>query len=109
MISELKDDEILEFLMNSDFEDDFSPSELKYLLLKWKNFYRILYCTIERDRVKYIGDVKYFQDKIDLYINETNNLKKTLSDKENVIKKLKQRKLTWLERLTGKIISKNED
>jgi hypothetical protein len=34
MISELKDDEILEFLMTSEFEDDYSPTELKYLLVK---------------------------------------------------------------------------
>jgi hypothetical protein len=109
MISELRDDEILDFLMNSEFEDDFSPSELKYLLLKWKNFYRILYCTIERDRTKHDGDVKNLQSKIELNSNEIHNLKKTLSEKEIVIKDLKERKLSWKERLTGKIISKNEN
>ena len=40
MISELKDDEILEFLMTSEFEGDYSPVELKYLLIK-KHYYLI--------------------------------------------------------------------
>ena len=38
MISELTDEEILDFLMTSDFEDSYSPDELKYLLLKWRYF-----------------------------------------------------------------------
>ena len=41
MISELTDEEILDFLMTSDFEDSYSPEELKYLLLKWRYFYRL--------------------------------------------------------------------
>ncbi len=40
MISELSDEEILDFLMTSDFEGDYKPEELKYLLYKWRNFFR---------------------------------------------------------------------
>ena len=36
MISELNDEEILDFLMNSDFDGDFKPEEFRYLLHKWK-------------------------------------------------------------------------
>jgi dTDP-4-amino-4,6-dideoxygalactose transaminase len=43
MISELNDDEILEFLMTSDFEGDYKPGEFRYLLNKWRYFYRILH------------------------------------------------------------------
>ena len=43
MISELKDEEIMEFLMTSEFEDDYKPEELKYLLVKFRYFYRTLY------------------------------------------------------------------
>jgi hypothetical protein len=36
MISELQDDEILDFLMTSELEDDYKPEELKYLLIKFR-------------------------------------------------------------------------
>ena len=42
MISELRDEEILDFLMTSDFEQEYKPEEFKYLLMKWRFFYRIL-------------------------------------------------------------------
>ena len=48
MISELKDDEIMDFLMTSDFESEYKPEELKYLLYKWRYFYRLLQGNSER-------------------------------------------------------------
>ena len=36
-ISELSDEDVLNFLMTSEFTDDYSPAELKYLLVKCKN------------------------------------------------------------------------
>ena len=40
-LKELQDFEILDFLMNSEYEDNYSPDEFKYLLNKWKYFYRL--------------------------------------------------------------------
>ena len=40
-IKELTDTDILDFLMTSEFEDNYSPEELKYLLTKWRYFYRL--------------------------------------------------------------------
>ena len=39
-IKKLTNDETLDFLMTSEFENNHSPDELKYLLVKWRYFYR---------------------------------------------------------------------
>lgn len=109
MISELKDEEILEFLMNSEFEGDYSPEELKYLLIKWRYFYRGLHGKLTRVKDDNQGEVKELSDEILNLKNQVMQLQvATLKDKET-ISSLKDRKLTWSERLTGKIITKKDE
>jgi uncharacterized coiled-coil protein SlyX len=110
MISELKDDEILEFLMTSDFEDDYSPTELKYLLVKWRYFYRLKQGNLERKTVDFEGQIKMLEDKIKAQEKEKLNLQTQLADKQNVIDSMKNRNLTLKERWSGKIIlNENEN
>lgn len=106
MISELKDDEILDFLMTSDFEGEYKPGEFKYLLLKWRHFYRILHSC-----QKYNLDDR--DHTIDQLKNEIENLKKIISNKEMELANTQDRlyailnrKLTIMERLSGKITTK---
>jgi len=40
-IKELEDIDILDFLMTSEFEENYSPEEFRYLLNKWRYFYRL--------------------------------------------------------------------
>ena len=108
MISELSDEEILNFLINSEFEGDFSAKELKYLLIKWKYFYRVLYGNLERIKDTKDNEIRNLNGEVEI-------LKKNLTitqierlEKENAVNSLKSRKLTWKERLTGKI-NINED
>ena len=108
MISELSDEEILNFLINSEFEGDFSAKELKYLLIKWKYFYRVLYGNLERIKDTKDNEIRNLNGEVEI-------LKKNLTitqierlEKENAVNSLKNRKLTWKERLTGKI-NINED
>ena len=108
MISELNDEEILDFLMNSDFEGDFKPEEFRYLLHKWKYFYRILHGRYELAKVNHDGEIRQL-------ISEKETLSKSLFDtqvesaqKEDTINNMKSRKLTLKERWSGKIIL-NED
>lgn len=103
MISEMNEEEMLEFLMTSEFDGDYSPSELKSLLVKWRYFYRILYGKMERNR-----DIKDFEIK--KHSDEIFALKRQLDqslfeniNKENIINSLKSRKLSWRERISGKI------
>ena len=108
MISELNDEEILNLLMTSEFENDLSPMEFKFLLKKWRFFYRILHGRM--DRVK--DDSNY---NIDMLKGEVEALKEQnylvmveSAQRQDLIDILKNRKLTWKERWTGKIIT-NED
>lgn len=109
MISELKDDEILDFLMTSEFEDDYSPSELKYLLVKWRYFYRILHGNSERKTIKLEGDIKDLNEDLDNANKKISNLQSEILSKENIISSLKNRNLSWKERITGKIITKEDE
>ena len=92
--------------MNSDFEGEYKPGEFKYLLLKWRYFYRILH-----SRQKYNLDDR--DHTIDQLKNEIENLKKIISNKEielantqDCLHAISNRKLTIMERLSGKIITK---
>ncbi len=110
MISELKDEEILDFLMTSDFEDDYSPSEFKYLLTKWRYFFRIYQGKYELSKTKSEGDIRDLNDSIKMIENDVNDLKAQLLKKQNLIDSIKQKKLTLRERLSGKIIiNENEN
>jgi hypothetical protein len=110
MISELKDDEILEFLMTSDFEGDYSPTELKYLLTKWRYFYRILNGRSDRDVQKLEGDVQSLENQIKTKDLQIGNLKNEIINKEDIITTMKNRNLTFKERWSGKIIlNENEN
>lgn len=109
MIAELKDEEILDFLMTSEFEGDYSPDELKYLLVKWRYFYRLLHGQLERVRDDREGDKRQLLSEIEslrLQINQTLFERAKLEDSVN---SMKMRKLTLKERLTGKIIQKDDE
>jgi hypothetical protein len=94
MISELKDDEILEFLMTSDFEDDYSPTELKYLLTKWRYFYRLQHGNHNRISTDYEGKLQNLSDEVNRLKFERDSLLLKTSNDKNTIDSLKKRKIT---------------
>ena len=110
MISELNDDEILDFLMTSDMEGDYSPVELKYLLNKWRYFYRILHGNSNRDKIHLEGlNTQLREENKDKDLENVKLLMK-IAKGEDTIHSMKNRKLTFKERWQGKIITKeNED
>jgi ABC-type Zn uptake system ZnuABC Zn-binding protein ZnuA len=103
MISELRDEEILEFLMTSEFEGDYSPEELKYLLIKWRYFYRLANGKIERVSTDSEGTIRKLKTDIDLLNTKINNISVESANKDNLINSLTSRKLTFKERWSGKI------
>jgi hypothetical protein len=109
MISELNDEEILELLMTSEFDGDFSPKELKYLLLKYRYFYRMLHGRLERVKTDNEGAIENLNDKINSLNITVTNLQVENANKENTIHGLENRKLTWKERWTGKIITNKDE
>lgn len=108
MISELKDDEILNFLMTSDLEDDYSPTELKYLLIKWRFFYRVLQGKYDRNNINYEGVIKQLEERVKFQESEKINLSIDSANKQNIIDGMKNRNLTFKERWSGKIIIEDE-
>ena len=108
-IKELTDEEILDFLMTSEFEDSYSPEELKYLLYKWRYFYRLFNGRYERNKY----DSEFIIEQLQSQMKDLNNYKTTveikLAQSEDTINSMKNRKLTWKERFSGKIITKDDD
>jgi hypothetical protein len=102
-IKEIHDDDLLDYLMNSEYDDDISPDDLKYLLLKWKYYYRLLHGK----NVMLKNESLSYKDKYEKNISDNNHttklLKKELNGYKTTINTLKNKKLSWKERLTGKI------
>jgi hypothetical protein len=103
-ISELNDEDVLNFLMTSEFTDDYSPAELKYLLVKWRYFYRLSQGRNEQIKVKGEGDVQQLEYDKELLNNTIGQLSLRIIEKDDLINSLKTRDLTWKERWSGKII-----
>lgn len=109
MILELKDEEILEFLMTSDFDEEYKPEELKYLLMKWRYFYRVLNGKYDLQMTNTKYELKCLEEEIKRLKTQISEMQVVDANKEDHIHQLKNRKLTLRERLSGKIIDKNED
>lgn len=109
MINELKDNEILDFLMTSEFEQDYKPEELKYLLHKYRYFYRLLSGRFDLLKTESEGQINKLKETIigkDLQINQELMKNASMSD---TISGLKNRRLTLKERISGKIINNDEN
>jgi hypothetical protein len=109
MISELNDEEILNFLMTSDFEQEYKPEELKYLLLKWRYFYRILNGRAELYKTNKEAEISHLDEEIKMLKSQILDHQFRLSEKENQISSMKTRKLSLKERISGKIITKEDE
>jgi len=109
MINELSENEILDYLMTSEFEEGLNPDEFKFLLFKFRNFYRIVACSISSNKErmeKAISDAVEIKSSTELKISEIENQKIEIENKLNT---LLNRKLTWKERFNGKIIKEDEN
>lgn len=103
MILELNDEEILDYLMTSELDNDLSPKELKYLIIKYRYFYRLLHGKMERIKTDKESEIDLLNNKVINMNNYITSLQIQNTDKENLINSLKTRKLTWKERFSGKI------
>lgn len=109
MISELNDEEIMEFLMNSEFESDMPPAELKFLLKKWRYFYRLLHGRLERTKDDMKFEIETLKSQLQGAEIEKTALQMKSASQKDEISSLKNRKLTFRERWTGKIITKEDE
>lgn len=103
MIGELTDKEILDYLMTSDFNESLSPDECKFLLLKFRYFYRFTSSKNERFSEDIISlNKKYEKDTYSLN-EKMSKLTSELKDIEEKYKNTISRKLSLNERIFGKI------
>lgn len=103
MNQELNNDEILEYLMTSDFNENLNKDELKALLVKFREFYRYMYSLKDNKVIDRDYQIKKLKEEIESKNNEIIKLNFKNSDLENKRNLLKNRKLTLLERLKGKL------
>ena len=109
MVTNLTEQDILDYLMTSEFTEGLTPDEFKFLLIKFRNFYRVSngkseYLKVELDyKLKEIVDIKAgYEITISNILSEKANL-------ENELNSIKNRELSWKERLTGKIITNKDE
>jgi hypothetical protein len=104
MILELTDEEILDFLMTSEFEDNYKPEELKYLLHKFRYFYRVMNGKYDQVKLQSETEVKKLTDIGESKKLRIENMMVEIANLQNTISSLKSRKLSFKERISGKII-----
>ena len=102
-IKQFSDTDILDFFMTSDFEDNYSPEELKSFLIKWKYFYRLNSGKYERLKSDNEFLISKLESKVDSLNKQILLLESKNIEKQEKIDYLKNRKLSWKERFSGKI------
>ena len=105
---ELTDKEFIDFLLTSEFNDNFSPEQYRYMLHKFRYFYRLLHAKYEQ--------ITLDKGTLEMNINTLKELSTSkqkehdaeIQDLKEQIDTLKSRKLTLRERWSGEIIHKKE-
>ena len=102
-MEEFNNQDILDYLMTSDFTEELTQAELKALLLKFREFYRIHH-SINNNK---LGDrdfqIKKLTEEMEFIRNEKYMAIKELDETNNELKKIVDRKLSLWERIIGKI------
>lgn len=104
MIGELTDEQILEYLLTSDFIENYTPQEYKFLLTKFKYFYRLLHGKYTLEKGQKEDEINRLNSIIQSMQNTIYQEQVKSSELQNKIDlSKKERQLTWKERWQGKI------
>jgi len=98
----LTESDILDYLMTSDFNEGLTQEESKFLLLKYRNFYRMAYSKYEgsKDVIERLKkDILDKEKELEIKNESLKNLEEDLNRE-------KIRDLSWRERFFGKKINK---
>lgn len=93
----LTDDDILDYLMTSEFNEGLTQEEAKFLLLKYRYYYRLSHSKQSRLKEE-IEDLNSQIKEIKLDLESAN---KSIKDLGVQLEAEKNRKLSWKERLYG--------
>jgi hypothetical protein len=104
MIGELSDEKILEYLITSDYIENYTPQEYKFLLMKFKYFYRLLHGKYTLDKGQKDQEIERLNSIIESMKNTIYQEQVKSSELQNKIDlSKKERVLTLKERWQGKI------
>lgn len=103
-MQKLTDDDILNYLMTSDFNDGLNLEEFKFLLKKFRYYYRLMKGKFDRLEVEKSGISKNLSEQKENYESIVTNLMSENAKCNNILDFLKSRKLSLKERWEGKII-----
>jgi len=103
-MKEISNEELFEYLMTADFNENHRPEEWKFLLLKFREFYK----NLRGNNQLLIGDLNFktknLEKEISALKSNLQNQQIKSTDLENKIDFIKRkRKLTFKERLKGEI------
>jgi len=102
----MNDEQILDYLMTSDFDDNLSPDEYKNLLYKFRYFFRIVSSkstNIEIEKKKFVFELDSLKVEKNIQIQNLTNKNQLYQD---ILKSLTNRKLSLKERFFGKLFPK---
>jgi hypothetical protein len=108
MMNNLSTEEILNYLMTSDFNEGLNPDEYRFLLFQFRNHCRMMSGRNELLKSDITSKSEKIKEIEGLKMKEINDILSQKADLENQVSQLKNRKLSWKERWTGKIITKDE-
>ena len=103
-LSNKADDDILNYLMTSDFNDGLNLEEFKFLLKKFRYYYRLIKGNFDRMEVENFGLSKTLSEQKENYESIIMNLMSEKAKCRDTLDLLKSRKLSLKERWEGKII-----
>ena len=109
MLKELEDDEILNYLMTSEFTEGLTPDEFKFLLYKFRYFFRIMNGKNESLKTEIEGKSRQLENVKLVHSRQVENILIQKAQIENEFNFLKSKKLSLKERFLGKIIINQDE
>ena len=95
--------------MTSEFNEGLTPDEFKFLLYRFRYYYRLAYGMNERLKTESEGVKKTLEEKEISMKKIIDNINSEKDKSEEKYNRLINRKLTWKERIKGKIIIKEDE
>lgn len=100
----IKDDDLLEHLLTSEFNEKYKPEEYKFLILKFRSFYKMIYGRQKQKNEELLFTIEQLEKTIKSLEERTKMAQQEKADTENILLKYSnKRKLTWKERFNGEI------
>ena len=103
-MDQITDEEVLNYLMTSDFNEGLNLEQFKFLLKRFRYYYRLMKGNLDRLEVDNLGLSKNLSEQKESYESKIAALMSEKARCIDTINFIKSRKLSLMERWKGKII-----